>query len=120
MAGGRGGTLAALGEVRATGREGPVTWHKMGAGWSWLRTQPGDHARAAREGWEQVKRDLAAETFRLVVLDEFTYPMASGAVDVDEVLAAQILAGRPSVQHVVVTGRRATRPWSTRPTWSPR
>ena len=27
----------------------PVTWHKMGAGWSWLRTQPEDHARAARE-----------------------------------------------------------------------
>ena len=71
-----------------------------------------------QEGWEQVKRDLAAETFRLVVLDEFTYPMASGAVDVDEVLA--VLAGRPGVQHVVVTGRQADRPWSTRPTWSPR
>jgi len=51
----------------ATGRGGPVTWHKMGAGWSWLRTQPEDHARAAREGWEQVKRDLAAETYRLMV-----------------------------------------------------
>ncbi len=34
--------LRALGEVhRATGQGGPVTWHKMGEGWSWLRTQPG-------------------------------------------------------------------------------
>jgi cob(I)alamin adenosyltransferase len=77
----------------------------MGAGWSWLRTQPEDHTRAAREGWEQVKRDLAAETYRLVVLDEFTYPIANGTIDVAEVLA--VLADRPGNQHVVVTGRRA-------------
>jgi cob(I)alamin adenosyltransferase len=103
---GEEGALKALGEVHAaTGRGGPVTWHKMGAGWSWLRTQPEDHACAAREGWEQVKRDLAAETYRLVMLDEFTYPIANGTIDVAEVLA--VLADRPGNQHVVVTGRRA-------------
>ena len=63
------------------------------------------------------QRDLAAETYRLVVLDEFTYPIANGTIDVAEVLA--VLADRPGVQHVVVTGRRPTPPWSTRPTWSP-
>ena len=39
-----------------------MTWHKMGEGWSWIR-KPGteaDHAADAREGWAQVKRDLAA------------------------------------------------------------
>jgi len=99
--------LLALGQVHAaTGQGAPVTWHRMGAGWSWLRTPPEDHARAAREGWEQVKRDLAAETYRLLVLDEFTYPLANGTLDVDEVLAT--LAVRPGVQHVVITGRRAS------------
>jgi cob(I)alamin adenosyltransferase len=99
--------LKALGEVHAaTGQGAPVTWHRMGAGWSWLRTATEDHARAAREGWEQVKRDLAAETYRLLVLDEFTYPLANGTLDVDEVLAT--LAARPGVQHVVITGRRAS------------
>jgi cob(I)alamin adenosyltransferase len=98
--------LRALGAVHdATGQGGPVTWHKMGEGWSWLRTQPEDHERAARAGWEQVKRDLAAGTYRLLILDEFTYPVSSGALDVQDVLAA--LAARPGIQHVVITGRRA-------------
>jgi cob(I)alamin adenosyltransferase len=99
--------LLALGGVHAaTGQGAPVTWHRMGAGWSWLRTQPEDHARAAREGWQQVSRDLAAETYRLLILDEFTYPLANGTLDAGEVLAT--LAARPGVQHVVITGRRAS------------
>ena len=99
--------LTALGQVHAaTGQGAPVTWHRMGAGWSWLRTATEDHAIAAREGWEQVKRDLAAQTYRLIILDEFTYPLANGTLDTGEVLA--VLAGRPGVQHVVITGRRAS------------
>jgi cob(I)alamin adenosyltransferase len=98
--------LSALAAVhRATGQGGPVTWHKMGEGWSWLRTQPEDHERAAIAGWEQVKRDLAGETYRLLILDEFTYPVSNGTLDVGDVLA--VLAARPGVQHVVITGRRA-------------
>jgi cob(I)alamin adenosyltransferase len=98
--------LRALGGVHdATGQGGPVTWHKMGEGWSWLRTQPEDHARAAVAGWEQVRRDLAAQTYRMLILDEFTYPVSNGTLDVTEVLA--VLAARPGTQHVVITGRRA-------------
>jgi len=39
------------------------------------------------------------------VLDEFTYPMKWGWVDVDDVVAT--LADRPGTQHVVITGRDA-------------
>jgi cob(I)alamin adenosyltransferase len=39
------------------------------------------------------------------VLDEFTYPMKWGWVDVAEVVAT--LRDRPGSQHVVVTGREA-------------
>ena len=79
----------------------------MGEGWSWTRKQGSDddHAANAREGWEQVKRDLAAQTYRFYVLDEFTYPMKWGWVDVDEVV--QVLRDRPGDQHVVITGRDA-------------
>ena len=84
-----------------------VTWHKMGEGWSWIQ-RPGterDHAAEAAEGWAQIKRDLAAETYQFLVLDEFTYPMKWGWVDVSEVVAT--LRGRPGTQHVVITGRDA-------------
>jgi cob(I)alamin adenosyltransferase len=61
---------------------------------------------AAKEGWEQVKRDLAAERYRFYVLDEFTYPMHWGWIDVDEVVS--VLKDRPGSQHVVITGRYAS------------
>ena len=98
----------ALGEVHEqTGRGAPVTWHKMGEGWSWIQ-RPGterDHAKEAAEGWEQVKRDLAEESYRFYVLDEFTYPVKWGWVDVDDVV--RTLRERPGNQHVVITGRDA-------------
>ncbi|GAA0251830.1 cob(I)yrinic acid a,c-diamide adenosyltransferase [Actinomadura nitritigenes] len=100
--------LLALGRLHEqTGEGGPVFWNKMGEGWSWIQ-RPGteaDHEADAREGWEQIKRDLAAETYRLYVLDEFTYPIKWGWVDVEDVVAA--LADRPGNQHVVITGRDA-------------
>jgi cob(I)alamin adenosyltransferase len=88
-----------------SGEGGTVAWHKMGEGWSWVQRTIADSEEAAREGWEQVKRDLAAETYRLYVLDEFTYPLHWGWIDTDEVLA--VLKDRPGSQHVVITGRNA-------------
>ncbi|ARP69610.1 cob(I)yrinic acid a,c-diamide adenosyltransferase [Streptomyces pluripotens] len=98
--------LRVLGE---SGEGGSVAWHKMGEGWSWIqRGTQGDNTtneEKAREGWEQVKRDLAAETYRLYVLDEFAYPMHWGWVDTDEVV--EVLRNRTGAQHVVITGRNA-------------
>jgi cob(I)alamin adenosyltransferase len=90
-----------------TGEGGPVAWHKMGSGWSWTRRAGSDedHALAAAEGWAEVERRLAEETHDLLILDEFTYPIAWGWVDVEDVVAA--LVARPGHQHVVITGRRA-------------
>lgn len=90
-----------------SGKGATVTWHKMGEGWSWL-ARPGDerdHAAEAAEGWAQIKRDLADERYGFYVLDEFTYPMHWGWVDVNDVV--QTLRQRPGTQHVVITGRYA-------------
>ncbi len=100
--------LERLGTLQTeTGEGGPVEWHKMGAGWSWRRKagDETDHAAAAAEGWAEIKRRLVAETHDLYVLDEFTYPIAWGWVDLDDVLTT--LRERPGHQHVVITGRRA-------------
>jgi cob(I)alamin adenosyltransferase len=86
---------------------GPVEWHKMGSGWSWTRKAGTeiDHAAAAADGWAEISRRLAEERHDFYVLDEFTYPLKWGWVDVDEVIEA--LASRPGTQHVVITGRDA-------------
>jgi cob(I)alamin adenosyltransferase len=98
----------ALRVLGASGEGGTVDWHKMGEGWSWVQRRIEDSEAAAVEGWEQVKRDLAAETYRLYVLDEFTYPLHWGWIDTQEVL--DVLAARPGSQHVVITGRNAPQP----------
>jgi cob(I)alamin adenosyltransferase len=90
---------------------GPVQWHKMGSGWSWLRKNARkdgselDHAAAAADGWAEISRRLAAEAHDFYVLDEFTYPLKWGWVAVEEVV--EVLASRPGTQHVVITGRDA-------------
>jgi cob(I)alamin adenosyltransferase len=98
----------ALGKLHnETGEGGAVEWHKMGSGWSWSR-KPGsdeDHAEAAREGWREITRRLGEQTHDLYVLDEFTYPLKWGWIDVAEVV--ETLANRPGHQHVIITGRDA-------------
>lgn len=90
-----------------TGAGGPVEWHKMGSGWSWSRKagSEADHAADAHEGWLEIKRRIAAQAHDLYVLDEFTYPINWGWIDIDDVV--DTFANRPGRQHLVVTGRRA-------------
>ncbi|WP_439032669.1 cob(I)yrinic acid a,c-diamide adenosyltransferase [Gordonia terrae] len=101
--------MQALGQLHTdTGAGGPVEWHKMGQGWSWLRANSDhtdDHAAAAQAGWAEIARRLDADEHDFYVLDEFTYPLDWGWVDTAEVV--DTLARRPGRQHVVITGRRA-------------
>ncbi|WP_205877394.1 cob(I)yrinic acid a,c-diamide adenosyltransferase [Mycobacterium camsae] len=93
-----------------TGVGGAVEWHKMGSGWSWIRKSRKagsevDHAAAAADGWAEIRRRLAEQRHDFYVLDEFTYPLKWGWLDVEEVVEA--LGERPGHQHVVITGRDA-------------
>ena len=98
----------ALGRLHEeTGEGGAVEWHKMGEGWSWSRKAgtEDDHAAAAAEGWNEIARRIEQERHRFYVLDEFTYPLKWGWVDVADVV--RVLSERPGKQHVVVTVRDA-------------
>jgi cob(I)alamin adenosyltransferase len=100
--------LEALGaEHQRSGTGGEVEWFSTGAGRRWVR-KPGeepDHADAAREAWAEVKWRLAGQRHQFYLLDEFTYPLNWGWLELDDVVAT--LRDRPGVQHVVVTGRDA-------------
>ena len=94
-----------VGEQKAAEALGNIAWFKMGDGWTWTVKDLEESADLAREGWEEVKRRLADETYDMLLLDEFTYPMKFGWVDTNEVV--EELKNRPGFQHVIVTGRDA-------------
>jgi cob(I)alamin adenosyltransferase len=103
--------FAQLGRLHAEqGIGGAVEWHKMGAGWSWVRKDGSedDHAATAAQGWAEIARRIGEQRHDFYVLDEFTYPLKWGWVDVAEVL--EVLGTRPGRQHVVITGRDAPQP----------
>jgi cob(I)alamin adenosyltransferase len=101
----RVGEHAAATALAESGKGGTIDWFKMGDGWTWTSRDLEGSAELAREGWAEVKRRIADETYRLLLLDEFTYPMHFGWVDTAEVV--EVLRNRPGFQHVVVTGRYA-------------
>lgn len=94
-----------VGEQRAAEALGGIDWFKTGDGWSWISKDLTESADLARAGWEQVKRMIAEERYEFLMLDEFTYPLKWGWIDVAEVV--DVLAARPGFQHIVITGRDA-------------
>ena len=94
-----------VGEAKAAAALGGIDWEKMGDGWSWLSRDLAESQALAREGWEEVKRVIAAERYEFLVLDEITYPIKWGWIDVQELVST--IRERPGFQHVVITGRDA-------------
>lgn len=81
-----------------------IDMKRLGAGFTWTRTEA-VHTQALADAWAEIRASLANPDYALVVLDEFTYPLVRGQVDMQEFLA--LLAARPTHMHVLVTGRDA-------------
>lgn len=96
------------GEEHFFRRQPGVVWHVLGEGFSWDTQDLARDSLTAQRGWAVARQLLRDESLGLVVLDELTYPLKYGWLDVAVVLAD--LAARPPMQHVVVTGRAAPQP----------
>ncbi len=93
------------GEVQFFRRQPGVYWHLAGRGFTWESDDPERDKAAARHGWSLACKMLQDSSLDLVVLDELTYPLRYGWLDLETVLAE--IADRPATQHVIVTGRGA-------------
>ena len=82
-----------------------VVWHVLGEGFTWETQNLERDIETAKRGWSVVREMLQDPTIGLVVLDELTYPIKYGWLDLETVL--NDLAARPPMQHVVITGRGA-------------
>ena len=84
---------------------GSLSWHVSGEGFTWETQDGARDAAAAQAAWALACGYLTDPQIGLVVLDEFTYALKYGWLDIAPVLSA--LAARPAMQHVIITGRAA-------------
>ena len=82
-----------------------LTWEVLGEGFTWDTQNLERDRETARQGWEVARALLRDPAVDLVVIDELTYPIRYGWLDLDAVL--DDLLARPAMQHVVITGRGA-------------
>ncbi len=82
-----------------------VCWHVSGDGFTWETQDSERDAASAQAAWALACTYLTDPEISLVVLDEFTYTLKYGWLNIEPILEA--LAGRPRMQHVIITGRAA-------------
>ena len=82
-----------------------VTWHVMGEGFTWETQDRARDVATAQAAWVLARRLLQDPHIGLVVLDELNIALKYRYLEVDTVVAD--LLARPTMQHVVVTGRGA-------------
>lgn len=82
-----------------------VVWHVLGEGFTWETQNLARDIETAKKGWEVVRDMLQDPSLNLIVLDELTYPLKFGWLDLETVL--NDIENRPPMQHVVITGRAA-------------
>ncbi|MEM7143005.1 MAG: cob(I)yrinic acid a,c-diamide adenosyltransferase, partial [Actinomycetota bacterium] len=79
--------------------------HTLGDGFTWESTDMDETVARGRHAWEVAKGKLQSGDYQLLILDELTYTMKYGWVDVSEVVDA--VQNRAEGTNVVITGRYA-------------
>ncbi len=98
---------ANFGEEQAARKLG-IELVPLGAGFTWLSKDIEKDKALARRCWELCKQKIASGEYDIIVLDEITYPLTYGWLDIDEVI--EVLRRRPPDLHIVATGRDAPQP----------
>jgi cob(I)alamin adenosyltransferase len=93
-----------VGEEAVARRLG-VDWLQGGDGFTWESADLDSSAGRAAAAWELAAATIAAGEHQLVVLDEVTYPVTYGWIEVAAVVDA--IRNRPAHVNLVLTGRNA-------------
>lgn len=93
------------GEFISAKRAG-VLWENYGKGFTYVQKDLTPTITAVQQGWARAKHLIMEKSLDLLILDEFTYPLKEGWVNVDEV-CAWLEEHRTILPHIVITGRYA-------------
>lgn len=83
-----------------------VLWKNFGSGFTWEADNAERNRALCVEGWEQAKRWISSQDIDLLVMDEFTYALTMGYLDVRKIATwLDDHHGKKGFPHLVVTGR---------------
>jgi cob(I)alamin adenosyltransferase len=76
-----------------------------GTGFNWQGENKQTNQMMAVALWTRAREIMKSGEYDLIILDEFTYVLKLGWIDIQEVL--EVLKSRPPEMHVIITGRNA-------------
>jgi cob(I)alamin adenosyltransferase len=94
------------GEVKAA-RKLEIEWHSLGDGFTWTSKDMDETIAKAQQAWTLAQEKISSNEYDLILLDEFTYPLQFGWLEINEVLA-WLKENKPPRLHLIVTGRNAS------------
>ena len=84
-----------------------VEFYQMGTGFTWDTQDREKDIAAASLLWKKAEKMLSSPDYGLVVLDELTYMLNYNYLDA--AVVSEMIRKRPKNQHVVITGRAASK-----------
>lgn len=82
-----------------------VEYHVMGDGFTWDTQNREQDIATAMTAWEKAESYLSNEQFDVVLLDELNIALKYDYIPLSQVITS--LQNKPSMQHVIITGRGA-------------
>jgi len=82
-----------------------IQYYVMGEGFTWETQDKKIDIAAAQKAWQRSIEFLEDDTMDFVLLDELNIALKHRYIDIDDVVKK--LQNRPTMQHVVITGRAA-------------
>ena len=76
-----------------------------GRGFSWTSKDLSEDEALTQNGWKLAIEKINSGNYDVIMLDEITYPVTWGWINVDEVI--EVLKGKPEMLNVIITGRDA-------------
>ncbi len=82
-----------------------IEWESLGDGFTWESTDMDETEAKGRHAWDIARAKINSGDYELVILDEMTYAVNYGWIDIDDVV--QVIRDRPRKTNVIITGRNA-------------
>jgi cob(I)alamin adenosyltransferase len=87
------------------GRQLGMDWWALGDGFTWDSADMDESQAIAMEAWRHAMALINSGDYDLVILDEVTYPINWGWIEMEEVVS--VVSGRPDKVSLILTGRDA-------------